>query len=224
MNIKTALKTLNGISSHQRGLFTTAQAYRAGVERYVLSRLEKEELIDRLAKGVYRIGGAPSLREEEVLVAWLSLNPAREPGAHIDPANEPVATGATAAWLQHLGEVGPAPLEFCTADRKQTQRKGLKLRKRRLNDKDVVRIGGILATSPAKTVLDLIDSGEDISLVASVLHDVLDKKLIENENTFFEEINSRSIKVGLPKSSSLYDWMMGARQKKCSTAQNNLIE
>lgn len=214
MNTITAIKVLNGISSYQRGLFTTAQAHRIGVERYALSRLEKEGLIERLAKGVYRMGGAPSLREEEVLATWLSLNPTREPGARIKPANEPVATGVTAAWLQHLGEVGPTPLEFCMTERKQTQRRGLKLRKRHLHDQDVIRIAGIPVTSPAKTILDLIDFGEDISLVSSVLHDALNRRLIENENLLSEEINSRSSKVGLPKNSSLYDWMTGTRPKK----------
>ncbi|MEI3230712.1 MAG: type IV toxin-antitoxin system AbiEi family antitoxin domain-containing protein [Gordonibacter pamelaeae] len=81
-----AIKKLNGISAYQKGLFTSRQAKRLGVERYVLSRLEKGGSVERVARGVYRMGGAPSLREEEVLAAWLSLDPGREPGA---PTTQP---------------------------------------------------------------------------------------------------------------------------------------
>ena len=44
------------------------QAKVLGVERYALSRLEGLGNIERLAKGVYRMGGSPSTREEDVLV------------------------------------------------------------------------------------------------------------------------------------------------------------
>lgn len=51
------------------GLFTSVQAKVLGVERYALSRLEGLGNIERLAKGVYRMGGSPSTREEDVLAA-----------------------------------------------------------------------------------------------------------------------------------------------------------
>lgn len=63
-----------------KGLFTSAQAKALGVERYTLSRLEGLGNIERLAKGVYRMGGSPSTREEGVLAAWLSIDPGRRPG------------------------------------------------------------------------------------------------------------------------------------------------
>lgn len=121
---------------------TTAQAHGLGVERYALSRLEKLGNIERLAKGVYRMGGAPSIREEDVLAAWLSIDPARHPGAFA-PETSPVAMGATAAWLHGIGEIGPAPYEFCASERKQTKRPGLTLRKRRINPNEIVIVAGI---------------------------------------------------------------------------------
>ena len=41
------------------------QAKVLGVERYALSRREGLGNIERLAKGVYRMGGSPSTREAE---------------------------------------------------------------------------------------------------------------------------------------------------------------
>lgn len=147
--------TLNGISAYQRGLFTTAQAKKRVVERYVLSRLEKVGTIERLAKGVYRMGGAPSLREEEVIDAWLSLNPDKEPGAKVGSEDKIIVTGVTSAWLRQLGEVGPAPLEFCRSRRKQTQRDGLTVKKRSRVPSGAVRrrrrVGRRAASSTCRT-------------------------------------------------------------------------
>ena len=203
-----AIRKLNDIAFSQRGLFTTAQAQSAGVERYAVSRLEKSGNVERIAKGVYRMGGAPSPREEDVLAAWLSIDPNRTPG-DLSSGGAPIAMGATAAWLHGLGEVGPVPYEFCTNKRRQTQRPHLKLRKRRLPPEDVTVVAGIPATTPARTVIDLIDNGEDLSLVANVLNDALRRRLIVNEEAAKAEIDKRGALAGMPKDASLYKAMTG---------------
>lgn len=201
-----AIRALNDIASSQKGMFTTAQAQGAGVERYAISRLEKLGNIERLAKGVYRMGGTPGQREEDVFAAWLSLNPGRRPGS--PPAErDPIAMGATAAWLHCIGEVGPTPYEFCTDERRQTQRPDLVLRKRKIETADVTVVSGIPTTTPSRTVIDLIDYGEDLSLIANVLNDALARGLITDEARLKKEIDSRAARVGLPKGSGLYELM-----------------
>lgn len=69
MKLIEAIRATNDIASSQRGLFTSVQAKVLGVERYALSRREGLGNIERLAKGVYRMGGSPSTREEDVLAA-----------------------------------------------------------------------------------------------------------------------------------------------------------
>lgn len=167
------IRMLNDISASQRGLLTTAQAQAAGVPRWVLSRFERAGNLERLAKGVYRMGGAPSTREEDVLAVWLSLDPRRVPGSQRSAGEKVVAAGATAAWLQGLGEIGPEPYEFCSAVRRQTQRPDIVIHKRAYDDADVTLAAGIPVTVPVRTVLDLVESGEDASLVANVLRDAL---------------------------------------------------
>lgn len=211
MNSLDAIKTLNDISAYQRGMFTSAQARRLGVERYTLSRLEAGGSIERVARGVYRMGGAPSVREEGVYAAWLSLIPGRQPGVPEAIGRIPVAMGATSAWLQELGEIGPEPLEFCCGERRQTQREWLTVHKRALGERDVVYVGGIPATSPSLTVLDLIDGGEDLSLVANVLGDALDRGLISDAEGLACEVDRRSMQAGLPKGASLYTLLVKGR-------------
>ena len=206
MKTVEAIRKINDIAFSQRGLFTTAQAQAAGVERYTISRLEKLGNIERLAKGVYRMGGAPSPREEDVFATWLSIDPGRTPG-DLSGNDVPVAMGATAAWLHGLGEIGPTPYEFCTKERHQTQRANLKLRKRTVPSEEVTIVAGIPATTPDKTVIDLIDSGEDLSLVANVLRDALQRGLIVNEAALKTKIDKKGPLIGLPKETSLYDAM-----------------
>lgn len=206
------IRALNGASAYQRGLFTAAQAKRLGVERWVLSRLEAAGAIERLAKGVYRMGGAPSVREEDVMAAWLSIDPTREPGSPPDPASTPIASGATAAWLLGFGEIGPEPLEFCCAERRQTKRAGLRLRKRAIDPSEITVAGGVPSTSAAPTILDLVDGGEDLSLVAGVLRDALSAGAVTDPRELAARLDERSGTAGLPQGASLYEYLTEGRR------------
>lgn len=212
MKTLDAIKKLNDISAYQKGLFTTGQAEKAGVARHALSRLEKNGNIERLAKGVYRMGGAPSSREEDVLATWLSLDPVNASESETDGKDSVVAMGATAAWLQELGEIGPTPYEFCCARRKQTQRQGIILRKKALPEEDVTAACGIPVTTPARTILDLIDNSEDLSLVGSVLRDALGRGLIRDVKKLATQIDQRGRKIGASNQQSLFEMMAGGRE------------
>lgn len=207
MNSLEAIKALNDVSAYQRGMFTSAQAKRLGVERYMLARLEKGGSVERLVRGVYRMGGAPAVREEDVYATWLSLVPNREPGVSLSIERTPVAMGATSAWLQELGEIGPKPLEFCCGERKQTQREGIVVHKRLLNAADVAYVAGMPVTSPAQTVLDLIDGGEDLSLVAGVLRDALARGLVPDIEELAGEIDRRGWKAGFSHGTGLFEFL-----------------
>ena len=208
MDMIDAIRTLNDIASSQKGYFTTAQASARGVERYTVSRLERRGNVERLAKGVYRMGGAPSLREEDVFVAWLSLAPDRQPGNLFDN-DTPIAMGGTAAWLFELGEIGPYPYEFCMRRRKQTQRPGLIVRKRVLDLDCITIVSGIPATTPEQTVLDLIDWGEDLSLVSNVLNDALNRGVITSKARLKEGLQKRCGKIGIPRGMNPFEIMTG---------------
>lgn len=184
---------------------TTAQAQALGVDRMAISRLAKHGQLEQIARGVYRAAAAPSLREEDVYAEWISLDP-------LTPAYERPVDGSgftaslnTAAWLQGFGELKPTPAVFSFPERRQT-RGHTRFLKRDLPAADIVIVAGIPATTPRRTVLDLIDYGEDLSLVASVLADA---EAICPLDCIDEEVNERAVRCGFPKGFDLYGYLKG---------------
>jgi predicted transcriptional regulator of viral defense system len=136
-----------------------------------LSRLAARGHLERVQRGVYQATGAPSIREEEVWCAWLSLEPtalayARDPLACIVSHN-------TAAWLMGAGELNPESLTFTSAVRRQVKRDGLRVVRGRLLASEVRTVAGLPCATAARTVYDLVADGEDLSLVSAVLYDAL---------------------------------------------------
>ncbi len=182
MKALDALNIVNKISSSQKGLFTSAQATSLGVDRMSLSRLAAHGHIESVVRGVFRAAGAPSPREEDVYAEWL----------------------ATAAWLHSLGELKPEPITFSCPKRKQSRKASLRFLKRELSDEDVCMVAGIPTTTPKRTVLDLIDYGEDLSLVASVLRDA---ELADPDMDIKDEVDSRTMKCGFGEDFGLYAFL-----------------
>ena len=85
------------------------------------------------------------------------------------------------------------------------------MHKRAIKARDIVYVGGIPATSPSLTVIDLIDGGEDLSLVANVLKDALGRGLVPDAGGLASEVDRRSRRVGLPKGTSLYSLLVEER-------------
>ena len=107
MKALDALNITDDLAASQRGLLTSAQAHAAGVGRMELSRLAASGHLERIARGVYRASGAPSMREEAVWAAWLSMDP-----GVMSYDRDPLACAVshnTAAWLMGLGELEPEP-------------------------------------------------------------------------------------------------------------------
>lgn len=196
-----ALNILNDISSSQRGLFTAAQATGLGVDRMSLSRLAARGQIEPITRGVFRAAGAPVIREEDVYAAWLATSPATP--AYLRPldASDCVAALGTAAWLYGFGELKPEPITFSCPRRKQSRSASIRFLKRWLPNEDVALVAGIPATTPRRTILDLLDYSEDLSLVASVLCDAEDADAAMDIGA---EINMRAEGLGFARGFDLY--------------------
>lgn len=207
MKALEALNILSDLCSSQRGLFTTAQAFAAGVNRMTISRLAKHGQIERVAHGVYRSSAAPYTREEDVYAAWLSTDPAKPAWErHIDETGCTASLG-TAAWLFGFGELKPEPITFSCAKRKQTSNHRWRYLKRQLKSEDILIVAGIPTTTPARTVLDLIDYGEDLSLISSVLADAMRQ---DPALDLKSKIDARGERRGFDRGASLYDYIAGS--------------
>ena len=164
---------LGELASQRWGLVTTAQALEAGVARPTLTRLANSGARIRVARGVYRLAGAPEHEQEAILATWLALGGADRP--RTDTGVPPVvAAGQTAAQLHGIGDWFPGPLEFVVPTRRGTRLDGVRLRTRELAPTEVVSVDGMPTMSVERTIADLIEQWVDRSLVADALADAAD--------------------------------------------------
>ncbi len=206
MKALEAISAISAISTSQRGLFTSAQAQAAGVGKMTISRLARHGQIEQVARGVYRAAGAPSSREEDVYAAWLALNPVAAAWERPMDGTDFVASLNTAAWLHGLGELKPEPITFSHDKRTRSRNTRLRFLTRRLDDMEITVVAGIPVTTPARTILDLIEHDEDLSLIATVLADA--ERLNPSMN-IRDKINSSASLRGFEKGFPLYDYLRG---------------
>lgn len=171
---------LGEISAGQWGMLTATQARARGINRSNLAHREGDGRLERLAHGVYRQAGSPSLPLDDLRAAWLSTNPAKL--AHERIADPDVIVGSAAAALVHrIGAIDPLPYRLITRDRRQTQRQEITYSQRPVDVEDVTVRDGLPVTTVERTIADLLRDYGDISLVADSLRDAtrMDRELDE---------------------------------------------
>jgi hypothetical protein len=161
---------LGEISAGQWGMLTATQARARGINRSNLAHREGDGRLERLAHGVYRQAGSPSLPLDDLRAAWLSTNPAKL--AHERTADPDVIVGSAAGALVHrIGGIDPLPYRLITRDRRQTQRQEIAYSQRPIDREDVTVRDGLPVTTVERTIADLLRDYGDISLVADALRD-----------------------------------------------------
>jgi predicted transcriptional regulator of viral defense system len=171
---------LGEISAGQWGMLTATQARARGINRSNLAHREGDGRLERLAHGVYRQAGSPSLPLNDLRAAWLSTNPAKL--AHERTADPDVIVGSAAGALVHrIGGIDPLPYRLITRDRRQTQRQEITYSQRPVRGEDVTVRDGLPVTTVERTIADLLRDYGDISLVADALRDAtrMDRELDE---------------------------------------------
>lgn len=205
MKALEALNILGDLCASQKGMFTTAQAQSMGVDRMAVSRLARNGQLEQVIRGVYRVTAAPMFRGEDVYASWLALTPSIPAFDRPCDGSGFTASLNTAAWLQELGELQAYPLAFSFPVRRQS-RTGIRFLRRELPESDIIIAAGVPVTTPGRTVLDLIDYGEDLSLVASVLKDAEAHGVPEG---MAREVNERAVRCGFAKGFDLYGYLKG---------------
>lgn len=171
---------LGEISAGQWGMLTATQARTRGISRSNLAHREGDGRLERLAHGVYRQAGSPSLPLDDLRAAWLSTNPAKL--AHERTADPDVIVGSAAGALVHrIGGIDPLPYLLITHGRRQTQRQEIAYSQRPVDMEDVTVRDGLPVTTVERTIADLLRDYGDISLVADALRDAtrMDRELDE---------------------------------------------
>jgi predicted transcriptional regulator of viral defense system len=172
MKTHAALLAVAGVTVGQWGMVTTAQAGALGVSRLVLSRLAEAGHLERLAHGVYKDAGVPTDQYDDLRAAWLSTDPTRLAEHRLDDGASGVVVASTsAATLYGMGDFWADRHEFVAPIRRQSQRSGIRFRRRVLDSRDVTVVQGLPAMRVEKTLTDLLDDVGDQSLVADTLRD-----------------------------------------------------
>lgn len=172
MESRAALRELAEVTSSQWGLVTSAQASARGVGYMTLSRLADSGDLLRLSQGVYKDAGAPADEHLDLRSAWLASEPARLAWERLSdiPATA-VVSGESASRLHGIGEFRAIRNEFTTPRRKQTQRADTHYRTRTLTRDDVTLREGLPVTTVERTIADLVEDRQDLSLVGHALRD-----------------------------------------------------
>ncbi|MFT4213876.1 MAG: type IV toxin-antitoxin system AbiEi family antitoxin domain-containing protein [Microbacterium sp.] len=157
----STIAKLGAIAAERWGMVTTAQAASAGISRKTLSSLTTSGALERLAQGVYRMAGAPAamLEIDTIRIHWLALG----------GTTSVIAAGRSAAALHEIGDWLPGASEFVAATRRTTRIDGVRIRIRSLEAKDTVFVDGMPTMTVERTIADLVESQEDLSLVSDAV-------------------------------------------------------
>lgn len=172
-----ALDALLEAASEQGGYVTAAQALRLGLSRDDIARLTRSGDLQRVRRGVFRMRHGQHRREDDV-AAWLHFEDGRLPWER-HGATTVVVSHAAAAALHNLGSViAQQPTVTLPPDSTRTPRvAGIEVRRAPLRDTDWAwtDVDGVQlpVTTPARTIVDLLAAGEELSYVERAMAEAL---------------------------------------------------
>jgi hypothetical protein len=212
------------IAQDQWGLVTRGQAERAGISRATFTRLVANRVLERLAPGVYHLGGAPPADHLALRAAWLQLAP--EVAAWERTPIQGVVSHRSAAALYSVGHLPADRHEFTFPRRHQSRRPDVRLHIRKLRDAEWIELRGLPVTRPARIAADLLAEHEDGEAVAQIITDSI-RAAYDYPGTFADAISPFAGRFGLRRGDGLAllrwlldlvgdtdrdDWMREARE------------
>lgn len=177
MATSAGLPLLADIAEEQWGLVTKEQANAVGVAWSTISRLASRGVLERVARGVYRLRGAPPAGQLDLRAAWLQLAPG-VPAWQRTPAHG-VVSHRSAAALYGLGHLPANRHEFTLPGRRQTRRADVRLHRGRLDGSEWTTYDGLPVTRPRRIAVDLLADGEDPTAVGHVIADAFHQAVDE---------------------------------------------
>src|SRR3954466_846339 len=108
--VTPALSRIATFAEDQWGLFTRHQAAQLGIDPATITRLAANASIERVAHGVYHLGGAPVPDYGELRAAWLQLAP--DVPAWMRKPESGVVSHRSAAALLGLGDLAADRHDF----------------------------------------------------------------------------------------------------------------
>jgi hypothetical protein len=167
------IQRIADVAEEQWGLVTRQQAEQAGVPWPTLSRLAKDQILERVDRGVYRIRGADPPDHLSLRAAWLQLDPTVPAWKRLDEPDVAVVSHTSAAALYGVGDLRPDIHEFTLPVRRQSRRKDIRLHRGTFGDADVLVLHGLPTTIAGQMIGDLLADHVDPVGVAQIVDQVL---------------------------------------------------
>lgn len=197
----TTVSRLAPIAADQWGLITRSQAERAGIPHATFDRLvNDEELVERVAHGVYRLRLAPSPDHVELRAAWLQLAP--DTPAWERRPEQGVVSHRSATALYGIGDLPADRHEFTLPRRRQSRRSDVRLHQRPLADREWVWLRGLPVTLPSRVVDDLLRDDEGPEAVAQIAVDAI-RAVYDYPGSFAEVLGRHAARFGLRRGDGL---------------------
>ena len=175
------LDRISEIATDQGGYVTAAQAARMGVPHERLPDLVRGGDLRRIRQGVYATRGVPVDTMEDTVAAWLSTERGRYPWEHGDTPPSAVVSHRSAAAIWGLGTIIPGLPEL-TTQRSTRPGRGIRFHRVPLSGEDWrwwrPDTGPALpVTTPARTIVDLLIDGEELSYVERAIREATATRL-----------------------------------------------
>jgi hypothetical protein len=167
----STIQSLADIAEDQWGLFTRRQAEATDMAWTRLARLAKDGVAERITHGVYRLRGTLADELRALRAAWLQLTP--DTMVWDRTSEQGVVCRWSAAAVYGLGRWPADVHQFTLPARRQTRRADVRLHRAVLADGEWARVSGLLVTRPGRIACDLLDDGEDLTVVAQLIADAL---------------------------------------------------
>lgn len=155
----------------QAGYFTARQATEAGMDRRTLSHHARPGgRFERVARGLYRIRLFPTDPHEHTVAAWLGLG-----------IPEAVVSHESALEVFDLSDViaDEVHITIPREKRRRHARPGVRVHTttRPLTKQDIRRVRGVRATSPERTIVDVLEAGGQPEQLELAVSQALDRGL-----------------------------------------------
>jgi predicted transcriptional regulator of viral defense system len=192
---------LSEMAEEQWGFVTRRQALRLGVSRRSWERMAAESgFLQKVARGVYRLRGAPPPDHEQLRAAWLQLAPEVPVWERVE--QQGVVSHRSAADMYGVGHLPEERHEFTIAVRHQSRRPDVRLHRRQLSDTEWIILRGLPVTRPSRIASDLLYDQQDPTGIAHIISDSL-RNVYDYPNTVAASLAPHAARFGLRRSDGI---------------------
>lgn len=197
----TTISRLAPIAAEQWGLFTRGQAGHAGIPHATFDRLvDDDDLVERVAHGVYHLKLAPTPDHLALRAAWLQLTP--NTAAWERRPEHGVVSHRSAAALFGIGDLPADRHEFTLPTRRQSRRPDVRLHQRQIDVRERIWLHGLPVTRPSRIAHDLLRDDEGPDAVAQITADAI-RAGHDDPGTFAQVLGRHAARFGLRQGDGL---------------------